>query len=67
MGPLGAVSEYMIQVIKKMQYENLKSWVPKQDVTGITLRSNHRTLGIKANSLNEDSFNEHTQAREHAS
>jgi len=41
MGPLGAVSEYMIQIIKKMQYENLKSWVPKQDVTGMTLMSNH--------------------------
>lgn len=33
MGPLHAVSEYAIQWIKKMQNENLRSWVPKQEVT----------------------------------
>ncbi|KAK5129827.1 hypothetical protein BJ546DRAFT_1060466 [Cryomyces antarcticus] len=33
MGPLDAVSEYVIQIIKKMQNENIRSWVPKQDVT----------------------------------
>ncbi len=33
MGPLLTVSEYAIQIIKKMQYENVKSWAPKQDVT----------------------------------
>lgn len=33
MGPLSTVSEYAVQIIKKMQNENIKSWVPKQDVT----------------------------------
>ena len=33
MGPLHAVSEYAIQWIKKMQNENLRSWVPRQDIT----------------------------------
>lgn len=33
MGPLHAVSEYAIQWIKKMQNENLRSWVPRQQVT----------------------------------
>jgi hypothetical protein len=32
-GPLLGVSEYMIQVIKKMQREHIKSWVPRQDIT----------------------------------
>lgn len=32
-GPLLGVSEYAIQVIKKMQKDNIKSWAPKQDVT----------------------------------
>ena len=27
------MSEYAIQIIKKMQYENIKSWDPKQQVT----------------------------------
>jgi hydroxyversicolorone monooxygenase len=33
MGPLHSVSDYTIQIIKKMQNENIKSWMPKQDVT----------------------------------
>lgn len=33
MGPLTTVSEYAIQIIKKMQNENIKSWVPRQDIT----------------------------------
>jgi cation diffusion facilitator CzcD-associated flavoprotein CzcO len=33
MGPLLAVSEYTIKLIKKMQREHIKSWVPKQDIT----------------------------------
>jgi len=33
MGPLHAVSEYAVQWIKKMQNENLRSWVPRQDIT----------------------------------
>lgn len=33
LGPLDSVAEYAIQVIKKMQNENIKSWVPKQDIT----------------------------------
>lgn len=33
MGPLGGVGDYTIKVIKKMQRENIKSFVPKQDVT----------------------------------
>lgn len=32
-GPLLSVSEYAIQVIKKMQREHIKSWVPRQDIT----------------------------------
>jgi hypothetical protein len=32
-GPLLNVSSYTIQLIKKMQKENIKSWTPKQDVT----------------------------------
>jgi len=32
-GPLLSVSEYTLQLIKKMQRENIKSWSPKQDVT----------------------------------
>lgn len=32
-GPLLGVAEYTIQIIKKMQRENVKSWTPKQDVT----------------------------------
>jgi len=32
-GPLFSVSEYAIQLIKKMQKENIKSFTPKQDVT----------------------------------
>lgn len=33
MGPLHSVSTYAIKMIKKMQNEDIKSWVPKQDVT----------------------------------
>ncbi|KAI9733512.1 MAG: hypothetical protein M1818_007260 [Claussenomyces sp. TS43310] len=33
MGPLLAVSEYTIQIIKKMQNENIRSFVPRQDIT----------------------------------
>ena len=32
-GPLLAVAEYTIQIIKKMQREHIKSWVPRQDIT----------------------------------
>lgn len=32
-GPLHTVSDYAIHMIKKMQNENIHSWVPKQDVT----------------------------------
>jgi cation diffusion facilitator CzcD-associated flavoprotein CzcO len=32
-GPLLGVSEYMIQIVKKMQKDDIKSWTPKQDVT----------------------------------
>ncbi|KAK3633928.1 hypothetical protein LTR56_015538 [Elasticomyces elasticus] len=33
MGPLHSVSDYAVQVIKKMQNENIKSWVPDQAKT----------------------------------
>jgi hydroxyversicolorone monooxygenase len=33
MGPLHGVSDYAVQIIKKMQNENIRSWSPKQDVT----------------------------------
>ncbi|EXJ86699.1 hypothetical protein A1O3_03652 [Capronia epimyces CBS 606.96] len=33
LGPLHAVTNYAIQVIKKMQIENIRSLVPRQDVT----------------------------------
>ncbi|KAF2194076.1 FAD/NAD(P)-binding domain-containing protein [Zopfia rhizophila CBS 207.26] len=32
-GPLLSVSEYAIQIIKKMQRDHIKSWVPRQDIT----------------------------------
>jgi cation diffusion facilitator CzcD-associated flavoprotein CzcO len=32
MGPLHSVSDYALQVIKKMQNENIRSWVPRQDI-----------------------------------
>jgi cation diffusion facilitator CzcD-associated flavoprotein CzcO len=32
-GPLSKVAEYTIQIIKKMQCDHIKSWVPKQDIT----------------------------------
>ncbi|CAN9091603.1 unnamed protein product [Alternaria alternata] len=32
-GPLLAVAEYTIQIIKKMQRDHIKSWVPRQDIT----------------------------------
>ena len=34
-GPLLGVSEYLIQMLKKMQGENIKSIMPKQDVTDL--------------------------------
>jgi len=33
LGPLVSVSEYAIQIIKKMQRDHIKSWVPKQDIS----------------------------------
>jgi hydroxyversicolorone monooxygenase len=33
MAPLYSVSEYAIQLIKKAQNENIRSWVPRQDMT----------------------------------
>lgn len=32
-GPLQSVAQYAVQVIKKMQRDHIKSWVPKQDIT----------------------------------
>lgn len=32
-GPLLNVSKYAISLIKKMQRDHIKSWVPKQDIT----------------------------------
>jgi cation diffusion facilitator CzcD-associated flavoprotein CzcO len=32
-GPLLGVSEYMVQIVKRMQKDDIKSWAPKQDVT----------------------------------
>lgn len=32
-GPLLTVSEYAISMIKKLQYENIKSLAPRQDIT----------------------------------
>lgn len=32
-GPLGSVCDYSIKLIKKMQRDHIKSWVPKQDIT----------------------------------
>ncbi|KAL4944982.1 hypothetical protein BDV06DRAFT_232163 [Aspergillus oleicola] len=33
MAPLHSVSEYAIQLLKKMQNENIRSWVPRQGIT----------------------------------
>lgn len=32
-GPLLSVSEYVVKIIKKMQRDHIKSWVPRQDIT----------------------------------
>ncbi len=32
-GPLLGVAEYTIQIIKKMQRDHIKSWVPRQEIT----------------------------------
>jgi cation diffusion facilitator CzcD-associated flavoprotein CzcO len=32
-GPLFSVAEYAIKIIKKMQRDHIKSWVPRQDIT----------------------------------
>jgi hypothetical protein len=32
-GPLFAVAEYTVQIIKKMQRDHIKAWVPRQDIT----------------------------------
>lgn len=32
MGPLGTVAEYAIQIIKKVQNENIRSLVPRQEM-----------------------------------
>ncbi|KAH7381347.1 hypothetical protein DE146DRAFT_704940 [Phaeosphaeria sp. MPI-PUGE-AT-0046c] len=32
-GPLFSVGEYAVKIIKKMQRDHIKSWVPKQDIT----------------------------------
>jgi hypothetical protein len=32
-GPLLSVGQYTIQIIKKMQRDHIKSWVPRQDIT----------------------------------
>ena len=32
-GPLLNVTNYALQFIRKMQTENIKSWVPRQDIT----------------------------------
>lgn len=32
-GPLRGVSDYTIQIIKKMQRDHIKSWAPRQDIT----------------------------------
>ena len=33
MGPLGSVSAYAVQAIRKMQQDHIKSWAPRQDIT----------------------------------
>ena len=33
MGPLHTTCDYALQIIKKMQNENIRSWVPRQDIT----------------------------------
>lgn len=33
MGPLQTVGDYTMQVIRKMQKDHIKSWVPRQDIT----------------------------------
>ncbi|KAI9880737.1 MAG: hypothetical protein M1830_000626 [Pleopsidium flavum] len=35
MGPLGTVADYAVQIIKKMQGEDIKSIAPKQDITDL--------------------------------
>ena len=35
MGPLGTVANYALQIIRKMQNENIKSLAPRQDMTDL--------------------------------
>jgi len=35
MAPLYSVSDYTVQLIKKMQNENIRSWVPRQETTDL--------------------------------
>ena len=35
MGPLHTVSDYALDIIKKMQNENIRSWVPRQDIVSL--------------------------------
>ncbi|PSN74052.1 FAD/NAD(P)-binding domain-containing protein [Corynespora cassiicola Philippines] len=32
-GPLSVVAEYVIKIVKKMQRDHIKSWVPRQEIT----------------------------------
>ena len=58
MGPLHTVSDYAIQIIKKMQNENVRSWVPKQDIvsTYVVFSSNNVLKWLQT-----DRFNDHVQ------
>ncbi|KAK5112948.1 hypothetical protein LTR62_003770 [Meristemomyces frigidus] len=52
MGPLHSVSDYAVQIIKKMQNENIKSWTPDQHKTD--LFNNHVQEWVKWTVWKED-------------
>jgi len=48
MGPLQTVSDYAINIIKKLQNENIRSLVPKQEIVSSALRMRLTKLMIGA-------------------
>ncbi|KAJ2890505.1 hypothetical protein MKZ38_001804, partial [Zalerion maritima] len=52
LGPLNAVVDYTIKIIKKMQRENIKSWVPTQAATDMF--NDHAQTWVKGSVWEED-------------
>ena len=48
MGPLQTVSDYAINIIKKLQNENIRSLVPKQEIVSNVLQVRLAKLTLRA-------------------